>query len=61
MFLFFVDSKSGDKGCDPNRNSDCHFYPSEENLNHVTCSLGGFHFLPNVTRICAPKEIAISG
>ena len=56
----WINSKSGDKGCDPNRHRNCHFYPNEKQLNQVTCSLSGFHFLPNVTRLCAAQEIAIA-
>ena len=56
----WINSKSGDKGCDPNRHRNCHFYPNEKQLNKVTCSLSGFHFLPNVTRLCAAQETAIA-
>ena len=57
----WTNMKSGDTGCNPKRDSNCHFYPNEKQINQVTCSLSGFHFLPNVTRFCAVKEIAVSG
>ena len=48
-------------GCDPSQDSNCHFYPNEKQTREMTCSLSGFEFLPNVTKFCDSKEIAISG
>ena len=58
----WINMMTGHTGCNPNQEPEnCLFYPNEKQTEEVTCSLGGLHFLSNVTRFCSSDEIAISG
>ena len=47
--------------CVPEKNEDCFYYPNEEQLDEITCSLGGLHFLPNVTKFCSLNDTKVMG
>ena len=49
-------SRSGVENCDPIKN-ECFFQANATQNPDVKCSLGNFHFLPNVHRYCDPEEI----
>jgi hypothetical protein len=54
----WINMMTGQTGCDPSQDAKCRFYPHEKNLGHVTCSLGNWHFLPNVTKFCDSEMAA---